>query len=432
MDDSGRFFVGWFEGELQWDQYLHFRAYNGDGSPRADEFSTSATYLGLQFLSNFDLSVTPDGNSAAYSIESNHSDSHGYDVFFGRVSSTGVLDLATTHTVPGAAVVSGRITSFADGSFAIAADEVPGGLAWNWEVTTSDFTSFVQRFDAAGNPIGEHILLGATLSEGGAGAMNPTIYRLAGGGFVAAYTQGRTLYAQRFNANGLSDDAGPVDFATLDRDVEVNNEAPQIAISASPAGSMIVSFTAADGDWSTRDAIHTRRLTTDAGAIDKSTLYVLGTRRSDAMSVKPRGASVFANVNSASVKFPLSQFFRLEFEGFNGNDRIYNETSIPSTIRGGSGDDELQGGSGSDLIRGNVGDDDLSGNEGNDTLIGDDGRDLLVGNDGNDQLEGGAGADRLYGYAGNDTFFARDGEIDRIFRLTGRDTVDGDAGDVVK
>ena len=61
-------------------------------------------------------------------------------------------------------------------------------------------------------------------------------------------------------------------------------------------------------------------------------LYVLGTRRSDAMSVKRKGGSLFASVSNESPRFSTSAINGLDFEGFNGNDVILNATDLPATV----------------------------------------------------------------------------------------------------
>jgi len=113
---------------------------------------------------------------------------------------------------------------------------------------------------------------------------------------------------------------------------------------------------------------HVRRLTGAIAAIDHATLWVLGTRRSDAMSVKQRGGSLIAARGDESLKFAASRVQSIWFEGFNGNDLILNATSINSVIRGGSGNDSLFGGPGNDRIYGHGGQDLLSGGGGVDVL----------------------------------------------------------------
>jgi hypothetical protein len=73
--------------------------------------------------------------------------------------------------------------------------------------------------------------------------------------------------------------------------------------------------------------------------------------------------------------------------------RIDKEITIPATIWGGGGDDDLVGGGGDDLIFGEGGEDNIDGGEGND---------ILSGGDDNDKLNGGRDLDVLIGAHGKD------------------------------
>ena len=107
--------------------------------------------------------------------------------------------------------------------------------------------------------------------------------------------------------------------------------------------------------------------------------------------------------------FDSSWITQIIFDGGAGGDRFENNTDIPVTAYGGSGNDTLQGG---------AGDDDLHGNEGNDFLDGGNGDDDLNGGIGNDTLEGGAHDDYLFGHDG----------IDHLKGEGGNDTLRGGAG----
>lgn len=81
-------------------------------------------------------------------------------------------------------------------------------------------------------------------------------------------------------------------------------------------------------------------------------------------------------------------------EAGGGHDTIINWTNVPTTLFGGTGQDDLHGGTSADLIFGGRRNDDLWGSDGND---------ILKGGDDDDDLFGQAGADELYGQAGNDS-----------------------------
>ena len=79
--------------------------------------------------------------------------------------------------------------------------------------------------------------------------------------------------------------------------------------------------------------------------------------------------------------------------------------SVPTTLRGGPGDDRLIGGSGDDKLIGGSGDYFLNGHAGSDSLFGGPGDDKLIGGSGNDLLRGEAGEDVLIGGSGHNELF---------------------------
>lgn len=99
-------------------------------------------------------------------------------------------------------------------------------------------------------------------------------------------------------------------------------------------------------------------------------------------------------------------------DGGDGDDRATLSGSVPGTVRGGAGDDDVEGGTGGDTLDGGLGDDHLSGGNGDDALLGADGDDVLDGGRGADRLDGGAGADDLDGERGTDRITSADGASD--------------------
>jgi Ca2+-binding RTX toxin-like protein len=116
------------------------------------------------------------------------------------------------------------------------------------------------------------------------------------------------------------------------------------------------------------------------------------------------GGSVCANPpgnpNELVCQAPAIAGFEVNAGG--GNDRVViaREVPVPSTLRGGAGNDELIGGGGSDSLLGNAGNDRLVGRAGGDSVMGGEGDDRLVGGSGNDLLRGGPGNDELIGGSG--------------------------------
>jgi hypothetical protein len=79
---------------------------------------------------------------------------------------------------------------------------------------------------------------------------------------------------------------------------------------------------------------------------------------------------------------------------------VHPKVRVPTTLRGGPGDDRLSGAGGNDKLIGGSGNDILDGRGGDDALFGGADEDQLFGGSGDDQLVGGTGVDRLHGQGG--------------------------------
>lgn len=169
----------------------------------------------------------------------------------------------------------------------------------------------------------------------------------------------------------------------------------------------------------------------DGGAGASDTLVVTDAPGRDAV-IK------FGSIAALDV-IGVTQLDLLVAFGEDGNDRLENNTAIPSILHGGKGDDTLIGGSADDELRGdpdhNVGD----GAEGKDLIHGNGGDDLIFA-DGLDGSEGGAdtvfggdGFDTIYGDAGDGLEGGADSILggaddDLIFGHSGNDVIDGEGG----
>lgn len=127
-------------------------------------------------------------------------------------------------------------------------------------------------------------------------------------------------------------------------------------------------------------------------------LSVFGTDSSDSIVVEfdSRRTRVLVTVRRRttgtllrSASFAVQDVDFIHIRGRDGNDYIRNATDLESSIRGGSGRDEIYGGDAHDRIDGQSGDDQIHGGADNDILVGGDGADLIYGDGGDDFLVGG-------------------------------------------
>jgi Ca2+-binding RTX toxin-like protein len=129
-------------------------------------------------------------------------------------------------------------------------------------------------------------------------------------------------------------------------------------------------------------AVPANAASTTSVNVSGSTLFIAGTSAGETVNIQfqfglltvdstsgitpgagcsPLGATVVSC--STNVQFITAQVG-------GGNDTVTNNTSLQSSVLGGSGIDTLNGGPGRDGFNGNSGNDTLNGNGGNDTLIG--------------------------------------------------------------
>lgn len=166
------------------------------------------------------------------------------------------------------------------------------------------------------------------------------------------------------------------------------------------------------------EALEERRLLSASILIKGGTLIVTGTPRADAIIVSNRQANgavpptptLFVTVNGRTRQLDPAGIRRVRVEAGAGDDvvtmsdiffgphpgrpELYDE-SLPSTILGGAGNDNLGGGSAADYISGGPGNDFIAGGVGDDTLDGDGNSDTIGGNEGKDLMRGGTGDDRF-------------------------------------
>ena len=434
MGGNGDFFVGWIAHPDNQHAEVRIRAFDAAGAPRAAAFVADTGDDSFKEGGALDIGAAPDGNSAAFAYTYAGGDFQTSSVRFGRVSTSArttdvKFALGDTGSTALAHLYAPSVASFADGSFVLAYGELRFSIATDFEVVNA----YAERYDPSAGLVGSSIRLASTI---GGAARRPAVDAAADGGFVVTYSKDNTddtatLFAQRFDAANQSDDAGPVDIdAGFTGDL--HQAYRSVAVGVDAGGNAVVAY---NDEFNTRTESKFRRLTDELAAIDNRTLYVLGTRRSEPMSVKPKGGSYVAARGSAVLAFGQHRADVVSFDAFNGNDAIFNGTTLPMLARGGSGNDTITGGTSNDTLRGNGGDDSIFGGDGDDSIIADVGNDSLRGGEGNDTINGDNGDDTIRGERGTDRLNGGDGLDlilggpfnDDIYGGSGNDRLYGDA-----
>jgi Ca2+-binding RTX toxin-like protein len=157
-------------------------------------------------------------------------------------------------------------------------------------------------------------------------------------------------------------------------------------------------------------------------------IVVTGTGHGDEIAIVQHapGAQAYDVLANGAVvgQFAASSAIRVEARGGDDVVSVADGITLPATVVGGVGNDQITGGAGDDSLDGGGDRDRLTGGAGNDTLSGGQGQDGLHGGDGNDTLEGGKGRDGLAGDAGDDAISGGAGN-DAIDGGDGNDTLSG-------
>jgi Ca2+-binding RTX toxin-like protein len=109
------------------------------------------------------------------------------------------------------------------------------------------------------------------------------------------------------------------------------------------------------------------------------------------------------NMNELLCEASAIAGFEVNPNGGGDTVHVSRVVTLPTTLRGGPGDDLLIGGSGDDKLIGGVGNDQLISRGGDDALYGGSGDDMLYGGLGDDLLRGGPGSNVLVGGSGNNS-----------------------------
>ena len=173
-------------------------------------------------------------------------------------------------------------------------------------------------------------------------------------------------------------------------------------------------------------------------------LKVVGTRASDKIVLRLQAGEPgilqvdVGDDGSADFTFERKDIGKIAVDARAGDDLVRIDEangvftdSIPTTIDGGDGNDNLAGGSGAEKLLGADGDDSIDGNKGNDLALMGAGDDTFVWDpgDGSDTVEGRAGADTMRfngALAGERVDLSANGSRLRFFRDVGNITMDTD------
>jgi Ca2+-binding RTX toxin-like protein len=224
-----------------------------------------------------------------------------------------------------------------------------------------------------------------------------------------------------------------------------------LGVAAAPAYAGTVSVQGGVLSYSESDA-NARNVVTIAMSTDGSRITVSDSGRSGghALTLTTDGS---CTVSRATGSCPAAGVVSIAVATGDQDDTIAQNTSLPSRLDGGNGNDKITGGPGDDVLIGNAGADVLAGGGGRDTAdysartgpvnvsldgSANDGEageadnvasdvEVLAGGAGDDTLTGNAADNALLGNGGNDTLNGGAGN-DQLDGAAGDDTLDGGAG----
>lgn len=281
--------------------------------------------------------------------------------------------------------VAGGVAMDADGNFVV-----------SWSSYGRDgslYGIYGQRYNAVGVPQGAAFLVNTTTENSqydSAVAMN------AEGDFIITWTgffqsggNNADVYVQRYNAAGVRlGDEFRVNTTTM-----YGQYASSVAIDAD--GDFVIAYMSYGQNDAGTD-IYAQRYVVNgpvhltAGGI----LEIVGTNDADVISVYDINLGLGQRQlqvawNDLLFAFEISAVHSITIVGMEGNDAlaVADTIPLPSTLKGGPGDDVLTGGGGSDNLIGDAGDDTLRGSGGNDIYLFD--TDVALGSDTIDESGGG-------------------------------------------
>lgn len=285
---------------------------------------------------------------------------------------------------------------------------------------------------------------------------------LRDGEAIAGATGGTYLLSQADVGASISVRVDYTDGARSEESLTSSETTAVVNINDAPAGSVIVTGTATQGEMLTAD---TSAISDEDGLgifsfqwLRDGTPILGATGTALVLGQVDVGAEISVRVSytdgEGSVESLISSAVLVEqrpgtgdndvivgglsgslIEGFGGNDTLIGGDG-DDTIAGGDGGDSIEAGSGNDnvsasdgddVVLGGVGNDSIGGGLGNDSIDGGDGDDIIGGGFGADSIIGGAGNDVVAGGAENDTLSGGDGN-DSMSGSFGNDLIDAGAG----
>ncbi|MFN4096181.1 MAG: calcium-binding protein [Sphingomonas sp.] len=279
-------------------------------------------------------------------------------------------------------------TALADGGFVITWTDQQGGA------DDPDMSARGQRFDAAGNPVGDNFLINTSTASS---QVDPTVAALPNGGFVITWQSYVGTYlamAQIYDA--LGNKVGPELVAS-----SVGNDVNSCAVTALPWGGFLVTWANYALTGASRYSVRGQLFDADGNPLGSEFQINTGTVHANTnpdITVLDSGQVVATwtneEGNGPNQVGVNAQILVMPTVGTAGAD-ILNATIAGESFAGLGGDDEIRGGNDANAIEGNAGDDRLYGNDGNDSID---------GGLGDDWIDGGTGADQMEGGVGNDSF----------------------------
>ena len=207
------------------------------------------------------------------------------------------------------------------------------------------------------------------------------------------------------------------------------------------AGAYVITVTVTDDDGGS----DTEKLIAGTGSVvDSGVLYISGGDDNDQIIVtllNPTTVQVSLKLGAAPTQiftYPLASLTQIQIRANGGHDvvNVSQAITLPTSIDGGAGNDNIRGGGGidtvvdligSNFVRTGAGADQITTGSGNDYIDAGNGDDVIDAGDGANQVYAGAGIDTVQTGAGADYIDAGDGD-DLVRAGAGNDTVLGGVG----